>query len=133
MPVAPIPPYAMVEGDIPTTSELLWRQGLTTQSTTGIVARKFNYIATETGANNAIAGALKDEFGIPVPQLQGLIVTIKLAHTLQAGANTFALNGATPVAIKSHFNVANNIVTVYAATGTITLCFDGGQYVDMSQ
>jgi hypothetical protein len=92
-----------------------------------------NYIASEIGANNAIAGALTNVFGSNVTQAAGLCVTVKLAHTLQAGANSFALNGATAVAIKSHFNAANNIATAYAATGTIQLCYDGTEYTDMSQ
>jgi hypothetical protein len=86
-----------------------------------------NYIASETGANNAIAGAL-----VGLPLIAGIQVQVQLAHTLQAGANTFALNG-TSKNIKSARNVANNIGTAYAATGTITLLYDGTQWVDVSQ
>lgn len=92
-----------------------------------------NYIPTETGANNAIAGALLDANGTAIPIATGLEVVVKLAHTLQAGANTFNLNAGGAVAIKSHFNVANNIATVYAATGVIRMVFDGTQWVDLSQ
>lgn len=92
-----------------------------------------NYIASETGANNAIAGALLDAAGVAVPQAAGLKVTVKLGHTLQAGANTFALNGAAAAAIKSSRNVANDIGTAYAATGIVTLLFDGTRYLDVSQ
>lgn len=94
-----------------------------------------NYIASETGANNAIAGALLDAAGTAIPQASGLVVTVKLGHTLQAGANTFALNGASAVSIKSARNPANNIGTAWAATGTIRLLYDstGPYYLDMSQ
>jgi hypothetical protein len=82
-----------------------------------------------------------------VPQLQGpgfnpftdgLCVTVKLAHTLQAGANTFDLNptvSAGPRAIKSHINPANNIGTAYAATGRWTGCWDSTAvaWLDQSQ
>jgi hypothetical protein len=92
------------------------------------VTGPINYIATETGANNAIAGALAG-----VTLQAGLEVSVKLAHTLQAGANTFNLNGGGAVAIKSHYNIANNIATVYAATGVITMIYDGTEWLDMAQ
>lgn len=87
-----------------------------------------NYIATETGANNAIAGALPG-----VVLAAGLMVKVKLAHTLQAGANTFNLNAGGAVGIKSHFNIANNIATAYAATGLIELIYDGSEWLDTAQ
>jgi hypothetical protein len=94
-----------------------------------------NYIASETGANNAIAGALVDAGGTAVPTANNLCVTVQLAHTLQAGANTFNLNAGGAVAIKSHLNTANNIGTAYAATGRVTLCYSSTipVWVDMSQ
>lgn len=92
------------------------------------LSNTYNYIATEGGANNAITGTLTG-----VSLAAGLRVTVQLAHTLQAGANTFALNGGSAVAIKSSRNVANNIATAYAATGTITLLYDGTRWVDVSQ
>jgi len=92
-----------------------------------------NYIASETGAANAIAGSLTDANGTNVPVAAGLRVTVKLAHTLQAGANTFVLNGGAAVAIKSAKNSANNIATAYAATGVITMLYDGTQWLDLSQ
>jgi hypothetical protein len=61
-----------------------------------------------------------------------LRVSVKLAHTLQAGANTFALNGA-PLAIKSHRNTANNIATAYASGAVVELIYDGTQWEDVSQ
>lgn len=92
-----------------------------------------NFIATETGANNAIAGTLADGAGVNVPLTTGLVVTVQLAHSLQAGANTFAYNGGSALGIKSRFNTANNIATAYAATGMIVLAYNGTLWVDQGQ
>lgn len=86
------------------------------------------YGADDAGANNAITASIPG-----LPQTWGACVNIKLAHTLQAGANTFALNGATAVAIKSHYNQATDIGTAYAATGTANLCYNGTAWLDMSE
>lgn len=93
-----------------------------------VAAAVSNFIATETGANNAIAGALPGVTLVP-----GLMVVIQLAHTLQAGANTFNLNGGGALAIKSHSNVATDIGTAYAATGIIDLVYNGTLWLDMSK
>lgn len=92
-----------------------------------------NYITSETGANNAIAGALVSSYGAPVPISAGLRVIVKLAHTLQAGSNTFNYNGGGALAIKSSRNSANNIAVAYAATGIVELIYDGTQWLDVSQ
>ena len=93
-----------------------------------------NFIATETGANNAIAGT--SILGL----VNGTCVSIQLAHTLQAGGNSFNLNALGTVAIKSHLNPANNIATGYANSGSIwpivNLCYvfaSGGLWLDMAQ
>ncbi len=95
--------------------------------------RSPNYIATETGANNAIVGALTDAGGTNVPLVAGLRVAVKLAHTLQAGANTFDFNGGGAVAIKMSTNAASDLGTAYAATGIIELMWDGTAWLCMSQ
>lgn len=92
------------------------------------LSRSANYIATESGANNAIIGDLTG-----VPTIAGVTITIKLAHTLQAGANTFNFNSGGAVNIKSSRNTANNIGTAYAATGIVTLTYDGAVWLDVSQ
>ena len=92
-----------------------------------------NYQPSETGVNNAIACVLVDTAGNAITQSAGLRLVIKLAHTLQAGANTLALNGGTAKSIKSHRNPANNISTAYAVGGIVDLMYDGTQYQDMSQ
>jgi hypothetical protein len=90
--------------------------------------RPLNYIATESGSANAIAGSLTNANLYP-----GVCVQVQLAHTLQAGSNTFALNGGTALAIKSHLNPANNIANAYAATGVVSLCYNGSVWLDMGQ
>lgn len=96
------------------------------------IAQNYNFVANETGANNAIAGTFTN---MPAPTIvTGMEVVIKLAHSLAANAvNTFNLAGTGAVPIRSHFNSANNIATGYPAGGVIKLCFDGTVWVDMSQ
>ncbi len=94
-----------------------------------------NYIASETGANNAIVGALLNASGAAVATtpVAGLRFSIKLSHSLQAGANTLALNGGSATAIKGHRNPANDIGTAYVSGGIVDLMGDGTAYLDMSQ
>lgn len=102
---------------------------------TATLATDANYISSETGANNAIVGALNDANGTAVPQVDGVCVTVKLGHTLQAGANTFAFNGNSAVAIKSHYSGTSNIANAYQAGNQIHLCYNTGgpQWADMAQ
>lgn len=86
----------------------------------------YNYIASETGSNNAIAGAL-----VGVPLVAGTQVTVLLAHSLQVGANTFTFNG-TSKNIRAADNPANNIATAYVSGGTISLGYDGTQWLNIS-
>lgn len=96
-----------------------------------LAATAVNYVGTETGANNALAGTFT---GAPSGQVAGLCVLVSLAsHTLQAGANTFNLNSSSPVSIKSHFNTANNIATAYSLGGSVLLCGNGSVWTDMAQ
>lgn len=89
-----------------------------------------NYIATESGANGAIACAAGSGAKLTV----GLTVEILLAHTLSGGAaNTFAYNGGAALAIVSHLNVANNIANGYAVGSVVSLLYDGTRWQDLSQ
>ena len=109
--------------------------GATAKATVNAAASTYtdwNYIATESGSNNAIAGALTDASGSNITLAAGLRVRVKLAHTLQAGANTFVFNTVSK-SIKSSRNAANDIATGYAATGIIDMMYDGTQWLDMSQ
>ena len=89
--------------------------------------------AIAAGSNNAITAALTDAAGSNVTQSSGLKLTLLLANSLQAGANTLALNGGGAANIKSHNNPANNIGTAYTSGGIIELIFDGTSYLDLSQ
>lgn len=93
-----------------------------------------NFVATESGSNNAIAITLMDAQGHAIPLTDGLELKIKLAHSLQAGANTLSVNG-TSKSIKSHRNPANNIGTAYVSGGFIHLMYDitNAVWQDMSQ
>lgn len=87
-----------------------------------------NYIATENGANNAIASAAASGPALTT----GLVVFVKLAHSLQAGANTFAYNGGATAAIKQNTNPATDIATAYVSGGTIELFYDGTVWQELS-
>ena len=86
------------------------------------------YAALDAGASNAITASIPG-----LPQVKGTCVAVVLANTLQAGADTFALNGGTAKNIKSHYNAANNIGTAYANTGVWKGCYDGTEYLDESE
>lgn len=91
-----------------------------------------NFVALETGANNAIICLLKDAKANSIMLTVGLEVKILLAHSLQAGANTLSFNG-TSKNIKSHNNPANNIGTAYVSGSIFHGMYDGTQWQDMSQ
>ena len=95
----------------------------------GAYAPAFNYIGTENGANNAIATQASSGPALTA----GLVITLQLAHSLQAGANTFAYLGGSALAIKKHTNPASDIGVGYAATGVITLEYNGTLWLDMAQ
>jgi hypothetical protein len=92
-----------------------------------------NYQGTEAGANNAVTCNLLDPNGVAIPLAAGLLLYLKVAHTLQAGANTLAINGGSAKAIKSHLSTANNIATAYAVGSIVPLMYDGTQWQDLSQ
>jgi hypothetical protein len=105
----------------------------TTISTTGtlnsiVPVATENYIASETGANNAIAGALPG-----VTLVAGLRVTVKLAHSLQVGANTFNLNAGGAVAIHSALHNGGDIGSAYSSGSVVNLLYDGTAWLDLSQ
>lgn len=99
----------------------------------------------DTGANNAIAGVFSPPSAhgsLPVAcppflnqQNDMMPFFVKLAHSLQVGANTFNFCslGATP--IKKHSNPAANLTTGYAAGVLIHLVwdYDNQVFVDMGQ
>lgn len=103
-----------------------WAKAYTVDNAFGFA---LGYAATETGANNAIVCAK----GCGPDLVQGLVVTILLAHSLQAGADSFAYNGGSALSIKSHLNPANNIATAYVSTGVISMIYSGAIWLDLSQ
>lgn len=110
--------------------------GVTTALTFNAVVTSYqavNYQGTEGGANNAITCNLVDSQGTNVTLAAGLRLTLKLAHSLQAGANTLALNGGATKAILSHRNTGSNIAVAYVSGGIIELIYDGTQWQDLSQ
>lgn len=86
---------------------LVWRPYLSSGPTVFV---------TDAGANNAITSAIGSQ-----PAYIGLTVSVTLAHSLQAGANTFAYAGGTALNVKSSKNPASNIGTAYVSTGVVTL------------
>ncbi len=119
---------AAVNDDVTLNIPLEIRATKTVLPVGGISAKTVNYISSETGGNSAIAGTLSD-----IPLVAGLQVSIKIAHTLQAGANTFAYNGGSAAPIKSHRNPANDIGVAYASGAVVSLVYDGTNWQDVSQ
>jgi len=95
-----------------------------------LTAGSVNHIASETGANNAIVGNL-----LSITLIDGTQVSVKLAHSLQAGANTFNFNSHGNTPIKSHRNPGLDIAAGYISGAVINLHFDAtlGEWLDMSQ
>ena len=115
------------------TDRICLQSGSTFGWTSRVTPSILNYIATETGGANAIAGALTNATGAPVVATAGLCLTIKLAHGLQVGANTFALSGGAAASIKSSRNPANDIGVAYVSGGLFQACYDGAAWQDTSQ
>lgn len=96
-------------------------------SATGAVtfAQAPNYIASETGANNALVAALLDANGTAVPVAAGLMIILKLGHTIQAGANSLNLNAAGVASIKKASNPATDVAVTGAVGTLLTMVYDG--------
>lgn len=102
-------------------------RGFIVDGSGNVTCGSLNFINVETGANNAIAGSAS------AGMISGIQMTILLAHTLQAGPNTFNYNAGGPKPIRSSRNPANNIATAYAVGGVIRLLWDGTEWLDLSQ
>ncbi len=102
--------------------------GATSALTFNAVVRSYqavNYIASETGANNALVAALLDAAGNSVTVAAGLAIAIKLGHTLQAGANTLNLNSHGTDSIKKASAPGTDVAVVAASGSIILMVFDG--------
>lgn len=105
--------------------------GVTTDLTFNAVVRSYqavNYQGTESGANNALVAALVDASGANVTVAAGLIIWLKLAHSLQAGANTLNLNGAGTSAIKKASNPATDLSVTAVSGSILMMIYDGTVY-----
>jgi hypothetical protein len=91
-------------------------------------SRALNYINSETGAANAIACPAGSGPALTL----GLKIQIRLGHTLQAGANTFAYNGGAAAPIVSHRSMGN-IAAGYATSCILSVLWDGANWQDLSQ
>lgn|SRR3990167_10925622 len=82
------------------------------------------YVTGVGGAANAVQGSLFSAGTTKVPLVTGLIVALKLNQTLQAGANTFNLNGTTKN-IKKATN-QDDLNTAYVAGSVIEMVYTPG-------
>ncbi len=102
----------------------------------GVQAPGINSISSEDAGSvsNAIKGTLA---GIVLsgghPPTGTCVTQLLNSHTMQSGANTFALNSGTAYAIKKHTNPSSDIGTAYGLNGTPTLCWNGSAYLDQAQ
>lgn len=109
--------------------------GSTTSATMNATYTQFTAtnFCTGSAVANAPVATLVDASGNNVTVAVGLRITLALASTLQAGANTLNLNGHGADSIKMHTNSATDLGTGYAATGVVDLLFNGTVWLDMSQ
>lgn len=94
-----------------------------------------NYVVAG-GSSNAITAALHDSDGSHPAEAGGLELYITVgAYTLQAGANTFALNGGTAHAIKKSSAPTVDKAVAVAANGTVHLVLNAAAdtWLDMSE
>lgn len=85
------------------------------------------YVSGINGANNAVQGSLFSAGTTKISLVTGLIVALKLNKTLQAGANTFNLNGTSKSIFKAS-NATNSATlgTTYAVGSVILLAYTPG-------
>ena len=95
-------------------------------ATTGL-AGKVYYVEGINGGNNAIQGSLFSAGTTKVTLVTGMIVALKLNKTLQAGANTFNLNGTSKSIFKaSRATNSADLGTTYAVGSVIMLAYTPG-------
>lgn len=95
-------------------------------ATTGLAGKTY-YVEGINGGNNAIQGSLFSAGTTKVTLVTGMIVALKLNKTLQAGANTFNLNGTSKSIFKAS-NATNSATlgTTYAVGSIIMLVYTPG-------
>lgn len=82
------------------------------------------YVEGINGANNAVQGSLFSSGTTKVTLVTGMIVALKLNKTLQAGSNTFNLNG-TVKNIKNS-SALSDLHTTFAVGSVIMLAYTPG-------
>jgi hypothetical protein len=103
-----------------------------------VFSKDINFIPTETGTTNNIAGALLGPGGNQIVLSTGLRVCVLLAHALTGGAiNSFVFNGTNKGIVSGH-NPSNQLVTSYAIGGIWCGIYNsaaagGGLWLDLSQ
>ena len=95
-------------------------------ATTGL-AGKLYYVEGINGSANTIQGSLFSAGTTKVTLVTGMVVALKLNQTLQAGANTFNLNGTSKSIFKAS-NATNSATlgTTYAVGSVILLAYTPG-------
>lgn len=90
-----------------------------------------NYVVAASSASNALTAPLVDIAGNSIALAAGLHILLKTDATLQAGANTLALNGG---AAKSIFNngATRNLKTTTAVGFIADLIYDGTNWIMMN-
>lgn len=98
-----------------------------------LIAPGYNLATSSAGTNNHPSCNLGATVGLT--PVTGVEMLLKLAVSLQAGANDIAVGGLSAVAIKSSRNPANNIATAYVSGAWIRLAYDstGPAWLDLSQ
>ena len=94
--------------------------------TTGVAGNVY-YVSGINGSANTLQGSLFSTGTTKVTLVTGMIVALKLNQTLQAGANTFNLNG-TIKSIYQSTNPANstNLDTIFSVGAVIMLVYTPG-------
>lgn len=107
--------------------------GLTSVGTTTTYMDKvrsgesMNYI-TDTGAANALVGSLTAIDGSNITVQDGLRVLVKTANALQAGANTFNLNGGGVKDIVKGRS-GNNLQSAVLAGAILDMVYNGTKWL----
>ena len=101
--------------------------GVTVFMDEAVISKGPNY-CEDHGSANALSATITSVItGIKIHPYTGMDVIVKTANALQAGANTFNLNGHGTDAITSQNagSGAHNLQTIIAAGAMLELIFDG--------
>ena len=88
----------------------------------------FNYVATETGAANAITFTLENADGTDLALTAGLVVWVKLATTFAKDTASSVVMNGTSKSVFNQTNKASNVHTDILSGGIVGLAYDGTQW-----